>query len=170
MVDRHLTRHQQKDEEAGGEGLGVIETRKKAWKDANGNIVSKRPDQGDMCRSTAKRRAIEPLNHVQHEVQGLTEAGGFPNSALRHAEPISPPKSMLSAESLDGYSHLMPQFLTDTSLNEPTSTTDIFDFLANSSWGSQVAQNSVNAQLDLPFDDIFTPDTGNVIRWDKEMD
>ena len=42
-TDRHLMRHKQKDEEAGGIGLGVVETRKRSWRDVEGNLVTKRP-------------------------------------------------------------------------------------------------------------------------------
>lgn len=43
-IVRHMKRHQQKDDEAGGPGLGYLATRKKLWKDADGNIVNtKRP-------------------------------------------------------------------------------------------------------------------------------
>jgi len=40
--DRHMARHKEKDDEAGGEGLGVLATRKRLWRDANGNIVNAR--------------------------------------------------------------------------------------------------------------------------------
>lgn len=38
-----MERHAQKDKEAGGEGLGVLVTRKRCWRDENGNITTKRP-------------------------------------------------------------------------------------------------------------------------------
>jgi hypothetical protein len=41
-TDRHMTRHKEKDDEAGGEGLGVLATRKRLWRDADGNIVNAR--------------------------------------------------------------------------------------------------------------------------------
>lgn len=37
-----MARHKEKDDEAGGEGLGVLATRKRLWMDANGNIVNAR--------------------------------------------------------------------------------------------------------------------------------
>lgn len=38
-----MERHAQKDKEAGGEGLGILVTRKRCWRDENGNITTKRP-------------------------------------------------------------------------------------------------------------------------------
>jgi hypothetical protein len=37
-----MARHKEKDDEAGGEGLGVLATRKRLWRDANGTIVNAR--------------------------------------------------------------------------------------------------------------------------------
>jgi len=42
LLDRHMARHKEKDDEAGGEGLGVLATRKRLWKDTDGNIVNAR--------------------------------------------------------------------------------------------------------------------------------
>jgi len=38
-----MERHAQKDKLAGGEGLGILVTRKRCWRDDNGNITTKRP-------------------------------------------------------------------------------------------------------------------------------
>ncbi len=43
LLERHLARHRQKDDVAGGPGLGLVESRKKLWLDVDGQIVSKRP-------------------------------------------------------------------------------------------------------------------------------
>jgi len=37
-----MARHKEKDDEAGGEGLGVLATRKRLWRDSNGQIVNAR--------------------------------------------------------------------------------------------------------------------------------
>ena len=34
------------------------------------------------------------------------------------------------------------------------------DFLCNANWGSQPLQNTMGFNTDLPYDDIFKPDTG----------
>ncbi|KAG8162530.1 hypothetical protein KVR01_008295 [Diaporthe batatas] len=43
LLDRHMNRHRQRDEEAGGPGFGTLDTRKRSWKAADGSVVSKRP-------------------------------------------------------------------------------------------------------------------------------
>jgi len=56
LLDRHMARHKEKDDEAGGEGLGVLATRKRLWRDANGNIVNAR--RPSYTQEGAKRRQI----------------------------------------------------------------------------------------------------------------
>ena len=146
-IDRHMARHKQKDEEAGGEGLGVIESRKKLWRDKDGKIVSKRPSQVDSSDQPAKKKATQPQNN------------GFPDQTALHAEPLSPPKSMRSAESFDHMTGQMPE-LDYHDFAEPLPGPDMFDFLANSSWGIQPMQASLNSQNGMSFEDPFNADTG----------
>jgi hypothetical protein len=62
-----MARHKEKDDEAGGEGLGVLATRKRLWRDANGNIVNTRrpsypPDASKArpsCRVEKKTKTSE---------------------------------------------------------------------------------------------------------------
>lgn len=42
-AERHMNRHRQRDEEAGGPGFGTLDTRKRSWKAPDGSVVSKRP-------------------------------------------------------------------------------------------------------------------------------
>ena len=51
-----MARHKEKDDEAGGEGLGVLATRKRLWRDAEGNIVNAR--RPSYTQEGAKRRQI----------------------------------------------------------------------------------------------------------------
>ncbi|RVX70087.1 hypothetical protein B0A52_06259 [Exophiala mesophila] len=145
---RHMARHKQKDEEAGGEGLGVIESRKKLWRDKDGKIVSKRPSQVDSSDQPAKKKATQPQNN------------GFPDQTALHAEPLSPPKSMRSAESFDHMTGQMPE-LDYHDFAEPLPGPDMFDFLANSSWGIQPMQASLNSQNGMSFEDPFNADTAS---------
>ncbi|TAQ86552.1 hypothetical protein B7494_g5110 [Chlorociboria aeruginascens] len=55
--DRHMIRHKEKDDEAGGEGLGILATRKRLWRDANGNIVNAR--RPSYTQEGAKRRQMD---------------------------------------------------------------------------------------------------------------
>jgi len=54
-----MTRHKEKDDEAGGEGLGVLATRKRLWRDTDGNIVNaRRPSftqEGNKRRITGRK-------------------------------------------------------------------------------------------------------------------
>ena len=53
-----MARHKEKDDEAGGEGLGVLATRKRLWRDSNGAIVNARRPSYTPEGPSAKRRAI----------------------------------------------------------------------------------------------------------------
>jgi hypothetical protein len=171
-----MARHRQKDEEAGGEGLGVVETRKKLWRDADGNIVSKRPapsesegeGQNPSQRSDGERDGRRPASK-KHAVDpsGTT---AMATTAL-HAEPLSPPGSLRSAAESSSFDqhqqHQLPELPDDQEgfMDPMTATTagqDMFDFLANSSWGSQTSStlNMPGSAENMPFDDMFNPDTG----------
>lgn len=153
-----MTRHRQRDEEAGGDGLGVIESRKKLWRDTDGNIVSKRPATSDSQRPTTKRKAYEQTSQPQRE--GSLSRYDFEAS---QPEPLSPPKSMLSAESVD-VTLPLPEFYNDNAFVEPSNAADtsMFDFLANSSWGTNPTSSSVCVGGGMPSEDMFNPDTGEL--------
>jgi hypothetical protein len=51
-----MARHKEKDDEAGGEGLGILATRKRLWRDAAGNIVNAR--RPSYVQDGTKRRQI----------------------------------------------------------------------------------------------------------------
>jgi len=53
-----MARHKEKDDEAGGEGLGVLATRKRLWRDSNGAIVNARRPSYTAEGPASKRRAI----------------------------------------------------------------------------------------------------------------
>ena len=57
-LDRHMARHKEKDDEAGGEGLGVLATRKRLLRDSNGAIVNARRPSYTPEGPASKRRAI----------------------------------------------------------------------------------------------------------------
>lgn len=154
-----MARHKQKDDEAGGEGLGVMETRKRMWRDANGNIVSKRPTL--------------PYNAANRQKDTSPDYNGSANSNDDHnqfetqqpVEPLSPPRSTLSSSSGGRTQQQLPEptIAEDVWSNEPLSAysesaPDICDFLVNSSWGSQPSQDL--AMGGSPYEDMFNPDTG----------
>ena len=51
-----MARHKEKDDEAGGEGLGVLATRKRLWRDSDGTIVNAR--RPSYTQEGPKRRQI----------------------------------------------------------------------------------------------------------------
>ena len=51
-----MARHKEKDDEAGGEGLGVLATRKRLWRDVDGSIVNAR--RPSYTQEGAKRRQL----------------------------------------------------------------------------------------------------------------
>jgi hypothetical protein len=156
--DRHMARHRQKDAEAGGDGLGVIESRKKLWRDRDGTIVSKRPAHTDGHGPMTKKKALE--QHSQNQ-QPVSSKGSL---QVLHPEPLSPPKSLPSTDSLDVPPPLV-EFYTDRAFGEPTNGPDMFDFLANSSWGSNPSSSSMCIGGGMPSEDMFNPDTGELPEW-----
>ena len=91
-----MARHKEKDDEAGGEGLGVLATRKRLWRDADGNIVNaRRPSYTNEVGN--KRRMINKPNERRDARLGEHERKmsiGFNNNLL----PPSP-VSMTRADS-----------------------------------------------------------------------
>jgi hypothetical protein len=156
-----MARHKEKDDEAGGEGLGHLATRKRLWRDGSGNIVNaRRPYQQD----GPKRRQLTSSEERK-------PPGESPRSIEIAAAPPSPPTSIPSTGSSRQNVHLespADQLL----LQDPwppmdpallaTSETDQFDFLCNASWGAQPYPTFMGASSDLPYDDIFKPDTGKL--------
>ncbi|KAK6606582.1 C2H2 finger domain transcription factor [Botrytis cinerea] len=73
LLDRHMNRHKEKDDEAGGEGLGVLATRKRLWRDADGNIVAtRRPSyvqEGTKRRQTTTRADRKMKVSIQSDSQ-----------------------------------------------------------------------------------------------------
>jgi len=150
-----MARHKQKDDEAGGYGLGVMETRKRLWRDADGNIVTKRP---------TRPNRNPPL--IDSQQQDNSHNDGY--EMHQNVEQLPPPSSQISSVS-DGQHQQqgtnivampadqwnpdpLPSFLNDVP--------DMCEFLSNSSWGSQSLQSSTGTGR--PGDDMFNPDTGKV--------
>lgn len=145
-----MLRHRQKDEEAGGDGLGVVESRKRLWRDDNGNIVSKRP-----TREKSNRLSTTTNSDEDKQIDASLDN----DQNMLYIEPLTPPRSLLSAESFDQFSHQLPDLPSDQDFMEPTSGLDMFDFLANSSWGSQASRNMTMSAEGM--DDMFKPDTAS---------
>ena len=129
-----MVRHKEKDDAAGGEGLGVVETRKRMWRDANGNITTKRPRVPEYpIQEKSFPAGYIGLDHLNngYEIQEVVE-------------PLSPPRSSFSS----GSGAQVQQELSMATFPDESWTTDPLpdfmntspetcDFLENSSWGSQ---------------------------------
>lgn len=152
-----MARHKEKDDEAGGEGLGVLATRKRLWRDAEGNIVNTRRPHRQVG---AKRRQMAANEKAKNEA-----------AEVNAVAPPSPPTSIPSTTSnTQGPEPVLaepepsrsewPPLEVDPMLSGGEHS-DSLDFLCNASWGSQPQfQTFMGATEDLPYDDIFKPDTG----------
>jgi hypothetical protein len=157
-----MSRHRQKDEEAGAEGCGVLNTRKRMWKDAEGKIVTKKPNLSNEGQKSPS--LSQPQN--KDLLQSLPEFAAFPT---HQGFPLSPPASnnpSLSQSVHDSDSGM--------GINYPSTNLDPNSISGSSSysptdqrvWSADTTQPStdpfVSANFDIaPFDEIFTPDTAS---------
>ncbi len=152
-----MIRHKEKDDEAGGEGLGHLATRKRLWRDTNGNIVNaRRPYRQEGVKRqhlASTEKSVQRSDHLQNE-----------SSKIRNTAPPSPPNSIPSVkhkgiEQYGGHGLLQDSWGVELNPVQPAWTYDSSDFLCNADWGQQY-QNDMVSSCDLPYDDIFKPDTG----------
>lgn len=80
-----MARHRQRDMEAGGEGLGVVETRKRLWEDDKGNVVNNRPSTPPPTLRSRKRKRTEP--QTQPSTVSLNNCGNM-GSAVAIQTPL----------------------------------------------------------------------------------
>ncbi|TVY76157.1 Zinc finger protein [Lachnellula suecica] len=160
LLDRHLARHRQRDEEAGGYGLGVVETRKRMWRDADGNIVNKRP------KPSNDGPAIPHLG--DGSISGNSQHANCNNDInLGLRDEILPTPRSMGSDSTNSNQHQTPtrNFMSeglweyDTAQNYTNDSPEMCEFLTNSSWGSQQQPHSL--MTSNPFDDMFSPDTAS---------
>lgn len=156
-----MTRHREKDEEAGGEGLGRLQTRKRLWRDETGTVVAKRrPELENKIRTSSHSKNIEGSANCG--------SGDFRTHPQQDLTPISPPGSSQDHHStgpdieVPEHSGLPvtgtgPMLIEDVLLDQAGTMPEPYDFLCNASWGSQ-PQESTNS--DLLYNDFFAPDTG----------
>lgn len=160
--ERHMLRHRQKDEEAGGEGLGVVCTRKRLWRDADGNIVTKRPRP--VNHSDDSTTTLEDL--LSEENVGEPEDRRMHHSKDQHQvveSPLSPPPSLASAEArVQDDFFVAPNELQAGFDMPPLMDTgaEAIDFFVDSQWPSQFMEPIPADSNTAAFDDVFNPDTG----------
>jgi hypothetical protein len=153
-TDRHLLRHQQKDEEAGGEGLGVVCTRKRLWRDADGNIVTKRP------------RSTQHSNVSTTSFEDHTSHNGQDSRLQAHEPPVSPPPSLSSTEPRmqeDFSCFVAPEDL-QIEVDFPPAMgagSETIDFFVETPWNSQPLDPLPAASNNIDFNELFQPDTAS---------
>lgn len=157
LLDRHLARHRRKDEEAGGYGLGVVETRKRMWRDPDGNLVTKRPTLSHNNSATNSRQNLPNLeNELQKAFNGNTEMSrtikGPPTSEVKGSHSSPKDRQQISTRPIS----TEHQWGLDSVIPSNSDIPDTCEFLTNSSWGSQLDSTH------NPFDDMFNPDTGSI--------
>ena len=98
VADRHMARHKEKDDEAGGEGLGILATRKRLWRDADGNIVNaRRPLNTQDASKCRQLNRTDKTSSSRPSPSASTSASTSTTSAA--ASPATPPIPMSRAAS-----------------------------------------------------------------------
>ncbi|KAH8602034.1 fungal-specific transcription factor domain-containing protein [Bisporella sp. PMI_857] len=174
LLERHMARHKEKDDEAGGEGLGKLLTRKRLWRDSTGAIVSKkRPEHEKERKQPAMSRNDPSLVFPRQSVGSAHTNSRSPPNELplspRSLDPASngseltePPIPDVGVGSEKGQGSTAmdsPWPVPARSLPFPDNTLPSFDFLCNGSWPTQPSRANVGP--DLPFYDAFAPDSVN---------
>ena len=164
-----MARHKQRDEEAGGEGLGIVDTRKRMWRDLNGDIVRKKPYLPASVPSPPQTQSHaegeESMQAEQRQSHGqslydnvlLTPSDGPP---IRQGNIDQPEQLPTDASSLDRQRAFASQ---TREVADDNPDLDMDDFLANSSWGmlpSQQTTNEGRMNHDGMFEDALHFDTG----------
>ena len=158
-----MSRHRQKDEEAGAEGCGVLNTRKRMWKDAEGKIVTKKPALSTHASNS------QPASSPQSEsrLQSLADFAYF--NTHEQGLPISPPTSHNPSLSHSVEDHdsgiginYQPAGLDPKNL----SAQDPFSPIDQRFWSAGITQPQPDpfastAFNDASFEDIFNPDTAS---------
>jgi hypothetical protein len=155
-----MSRHRQKDEEAGAEGCGILNTRKRMWKDAEGNIVTKKPHvQQDGTQPYSPEE--DPLGQA---IQDFIPFQQHDEGPL----PISPPIShdpSLGRSAFDdrdsGIASAYPSTLDPNTLSSSGDGSPPIDQQFWSGTGPQPEPFLAATFDDAPFDDIFNPDTAS---------
>ena len=163
-----MLRHKEKDEEAGGEGLGKLLTRKRLWRDANGVIIADRRPEHEKKRKRLSTTSQDTSSPTRQPAPIDTNS-----PPARDARALlSPPTSNPTRSEVNGISgnavsvstdDQWPVPMDDTILPLEETVMDSFDFLCNASWGTQPLQSGQGGPNDdLPYDDLFAPDTGKL--------
>jgi len=185
LLDRHMARHKEKDDEAGGEGLGILATRKRLWRDPEGNIVnSRRPYPPNPL--TKKRQTVTGNSTTTSTKQAHRRITSFSEDSVEiKQEPASIvfPLSTTSSNGSSIYSQGSSQLHDDGLIDGPNpmlheswnldpallstapptgSVEEDFEFLCNTSWVSQTTFETFMGGHSSGFvdDEVFKSETG----------
>ncbi|KAI0012442.1 fungal-specific transcription factor domain-containing protein [Xylariaceae sp. FL0662B] len=140
LLDRHMNRHRQKDEAAGGDGNGILNTRKRMWKDHDGKIVHKRPTDSHATSQTSfPIQADEPISPP-----GSSRNSDVPNDSNPAHTPFTNEHSVLPAYSLSTLQYDSQELAGD--------------------WTSPIIESRPRSLMpadDINYDEIFQPDTAS---------
>lgn len=159
-----MTRHKEKDAEAGGEGMGKLQTRKRLWRDSTGAVVAKRRPELEKPKNSPKQKRTP-----RKDDNGFDTNNYFPS---QENEPLSPPGSLQDHISngpdpmeTSDTGHAPSEDLWpvgDVIFSGEEAMPESFDFLLNASWGSKPQEA---AGTDLLYNDLFAPDTGELQKY-----
>ena len=164
-TDRHMARHKEKDAEAGGEGMGKLQTRKRLWRDSTGTVVAKRrPELEKKNVPSKQQKKGTPSNP---EING----NALSSLSIQTDAPISPPGSLQDQEYngpelvgtskdapiLEPTEDLWPVSMDPAWSRQSDVNMESYNFLCNASWGSESQDDN---GTDLLYNDLFAPDTG----------
>ncbi|KAH6638408.1 fungal-specific transcription factor domain-containing protein [Boeremia exigua] len=156
-----MARHKQKDDEAGAEGCGILNTRKRMWKGPDGTIVTKKPT---LAKDNQKPQS--PPQENDDTLQALADFALFANH--EHNTPISPPVSHdpSLSNSLDDRDSGIASGYPPTTLVPNTLPVQTFSPTDQRFWSTNLNQTEPDPFVptafdDAPFDEIFNPDTAS---------
>ena len=159
---RHMMRHAKRDEEAGGPGLGILETRKRTRRAPNGTIVTKPAKR--QARKAISNRHTRSVSHTSFEIASEGNAGLIESHDYPHRAPVSPP----SSAHLEGHDQHSDIGISDEdALLAPMMPGGPYEPYVEPIPGQfDAADGSWDTS---PFGDMFTADTGMYISvvWKK---
>jgi hypothetical protein len=166
-----MARHKEKDEEAGGEGLGKLLTRKRLWRDSNGVIIADRRPEHEKKRKRSSGTS-QDTSFSTRQTRPI-ESNSPPMSDAR--APLSPPTSDPTGSEANGNSRnavsvsaddQWPMPMDDSLPQFEDTIAESFDFLCNGSWGNQLSQGGRGGMsTDSPYDNLFSSDAGKLLSW-----
>ena len=169
-----MARHKEKDDEAGGEGLGKLLTRKRLWRDSTGAIVSKKRPEHEKER----KQSSHPRSTTSTLINQVARADSLPSLSPQSDLPLSP-RSLDLRPMSNGSEIIDPLLLPSSSPDKrqmpvaemvnswPAShenpshqegDLDSLEFLCNGTWGTDAPSTDNN--IDSLYNGTLSSDLG----------